>query len=540
MKKLTLKIISEDGAELWVYNNISTVEFDSLDRGSTSQPLEFGIYSNRGEVSFADIDGAAEDILKNDITGGTKVEIYLSSDIFDKKIGTFRVEDYLCNNNTKIVTIWLKDSLISWQSIDQQSIYFFDPKTALFVLQEIMGLARAQYDVDLVIDENVASHLASFEIYCPHLQPNNLWGNVNKICELTMCRVVENENGVPTIVYDNYDGNPIVIRPHNIISLSNEASKKNTKIPLMTISVKDREKYINADVTPATQYRVYDYDTTVETVEVGGEEQTITRVTWTFVGGDASINPNVSVIEEIVGVDGFQRSARVSFKQNVVGNTYAVTSFSTKGTLHNETDPTVRWENYDRRQEEEVISFDREKGTVDLEFVLLNSFLSGDRALSTAATVAKGKYYVDSEDILYSRSLVDQTYPLSPQTIPSNELLQNHSVANFGEPIPHYVWLTNEISRKYGLGVDCCEVECSFSDYFSEDGEKMIDASGVLSAVQGFSRYDVVIPYIQKGDKTVPYKTDGDGNPKQFKVVGIKYSYNGILRQLLCLQEHIL
>ena len=553
MRKYTLKIISPDESYIYIHNNIDSVRFEALDRGSTSEVLNWGIFSNRGEVHLFDLDGTVETFLKKNEFGITKVEIYLSSDIFDKKIATFRIDDYIYNTETKEVTILLKDSLQDWQSIEQGEIYLFDSNTALFVLNKIINSARVDCSarVDWAYDDiNTTLQLKFFNIYCPHLPPNNLWANVNKICEITMCRVFENVDGVPTIVRDDYytdiftstpiSVNPIIIRPDNIISISNAVSRRNTKISSTTILIKNRKKHLAEEVAPPTPYSIYDYESTTEQASVNGQTITLNKIEWVFVGADKSVNPNVEIEEKQEDDYGYQKSAIVSFRTTAVSNTHQITSYSTLSTQHEETDPiNTRWENTAISEVEPQMNFDRDSGEVSVNFKLKDAFYSGRRVVSKAQTKIYGNFYTDDPDIIYNRNSNDESILLSPINIPSNELLQSQNTSNMQDPIPHYQWITNKVFERYGSGVDCCEIECVYGDYFGDDGTKLIDASGIKSAVQGFSKYDVVIPYIQKGDRVVPYKINDQGEPKSFKVIGIKHTYDGVLRQTLCLQEHI-
>jgi hypothetical protein len=117
MKKILIKLIAEDGSYVNAYHNIDYVNFGDLDRGDTSEVLDWGIYSNRGEVSFFDIDGEAEYLLRTNVEKQIKVEIYLSSELFDKKVATFYVEDYEYDSNTQKISIRLQDSLQKWQMV---------------------------------------------------------------------------------------------------------------------------------------------------------------------------------------------------------------------------------------------------------------------------------------------------------------------------------------------------------------------------------------------------------------------------------------
>lgn len=549
MKKISIKLIAEDGSYVNAYHNIDYVNFGDLDRGSTSEVLDWGIYSNRGEVSFFDIDGEAEYLLRANVEKQIKVEIYLSSELFDKKVATFYVEDYEYDSNTQKISIRLQDSLQKWQMVEQDEIYLFETQSALDFLQTVWTSARNKHNflqeftlkfgnADTILQLNFCN------IDCPHLQANNLWGNMDKICQITMCRICVDADGNPTIFYDGANTKKTVIRPNNIISIDAESSRENNKVSLPTITVKDRTKHINEEVA-FVSYKIYDYTTTPQLVTIGDRQVVTNIINWGFVGGDKTLNPNVSATE--VQMNEYIKMAMISFDAPVVSNTHAVTGHNTFATLYDETDPSTVWENQDREQDEISWYLDKKSGKAHVEFGLPNAFYSGRQVISTARTSVKGNFYTDAADKkFYTSAPNDVTYALAPTEITSNELLQEkNTYKNPYAPeegdlsTPLYLQILEEVSRKYGNGLEGCEIECTFGDYYTENGEKVIDGSGINAPIQGFSRYDIVTPYIQKGYKTIPYKLDDNGNPMSFKVIGIKYNYNGVLRQTLCLQEYV-
>ena len=120
--------------------------------------------------------------------------------------------------------------------------------------------------------------------------------------------------------------------------------------------------------------------------------------------------------------------------------------------------------------------------------------------------------------------------------IPSSDLVREHSecwtVDNIY--IPLYKYILQEIKRRYEKGIECFEIECLFNEYVNESGEVVFDGKDLS---QHFKRYDVIIPYVSKNGETIPLRTNPDGTPKKFRIIGISYSYDGLLRQKLSVQE---
>lgn len=99
--------------------------------------------------------------------------------------------------------------------------------------------------------------------------------------------------------------------------------------------------------------------------------------------------------------------------------------------------------------------------------------------------------------------------------------------------------LCNNILDEYKYGKEKAVIECAVSDYYDENGNKVIDAhSSDILAKQFFSIGDEVIPFVYKGSKVVePLSRYSDGTMKIFKVVSNKIEYKGAPFQTLTLQE---
>jgi hypothetical protein len=99
-------------------------------------------------------------------------------------------------------------------------------------------------------------------------------------------------------------------------------------------------------------------------------------------------------------------------------------------------------------------------------------------------------------------------------------------------------WYVDDIDRRYGSGVVCCELECGFSDYYYEDGTTAKEIADMYYGPAVFNKYEVVQPYVTRGGVEVPLATYPNGSPMSFIIIGIKYHYAGIAKQTLYLQEY--
>jgi hypothetical protein len=88
----------------------------------------------------------------------------------------------------------------------------------------------------------------------------------------------------------------------------------------------------------------------------------------------------------------------------------------------------------------------------------------------------------------------------------------------------------------YAKGKETATIRCSISDYYDENGEKVIATNN--SNKMAFDIYDEVIPYSYGADGSdKPLSRHKDGSPKTFVVLGTRIFYDGAVWQELTLQE---
>lgn len=88
----------------------------------------------------------------------------------------------------------------------------------------------------------------------------------------------------------------------------------------------------------------------------------------------------------------------------------------------------------------------------------------------------------------------------------------------------------------YAKGKETATIRCSISDYYDENGAKVIATNN--SNKMAFDIYDEVIPYSYGADgNDKPLSRHKDGSPKTFVVLGTRIFYDGAVWQELTLQE---
>ena len=120
-------------------------------------------------------------------------------------------------------------------------------------------------------------------------------------------------------------------------------------------------------------------------------------------------------------------------------------------------------------------------------------------------------------------------------TLPSNELENinnkylNSSYSNLK--------LSTVIS-KYSSGKEVIILRCSLAKYYDTNNNLVIcPDNSTYPAV--FENYDVVQPYVFTTKGEIPLRTNIDGTPKIFEVIGVDFIYGGVFWQELTLQEYV-
>lgn len=96
-------------------------------------------------------------------------------------------------------------------------------------------------------------------------------------------------------------------------------------------------------------------------------------------------------------------------------------------------------------------------------------------------------------------------------------------------------FLSEQIIGEYQNGKETATILCSISDYFTTDGGVYIDTK---TNKMSFSIGDQVVPMVYGADKVDrPMSNYADGSAKVFRVVGLRFVYDGAVWQELTLQE---
>lgn len=512
MKKITARIISGENT-IYIYNNIDSAEIESLTKGDLSNIIDYGIYSNKGTLSFFDYDKSFYNLME---TSPTTIEVkaYVSNPVADKLIGTFLIDDYDYDDETKLVSLTLKDNLLSWQNIELPVLYYYYGTPLYNIVDNIRILGGLP---SLNFTSRCELRLKSIYIYCTFLENETVWSAITKICQVAMCRVCTDENGIPTFYTDDVTSSDnIIIRSRNILSIDNEIYRRQNKIDNGVLILKSRTREANkVHSIQVTPYKL-------------ANDEAV------FVGKDTSqnINATISVVDNNSDT---QIDHKVETTLEFQNNVYEV--YGVSGDIFAQTRAGSQYK-YNGFSNYRDLSATRQDNSLIFDISFLATFAFNRDNIWYYATSANvdfwGYYYKDNEEEKFYPE--DSNLNSIPTNFNSNELMQTENYMNENMSIKYYTWFLERIQR-YKNGVNCCEMDCLATDYYGENNELIINGNRKNGQVDTFAKQDVVVPYVTRNGVEQPYRTTADGSPIAFTVVGIKYLYNGHLTQKIMLQE---
>lgn len=200
-------------------------------------------------------------------------------------------------------------------------------------------------------------------------------------------------------------------------------------------------------------------------------------------------------------------------------------------------------------EEYTVVSFDRPfraQNTSNSRTITVN--YSAHILQTNEAYPNKAKYIL-SETISIEGQCIKETEPTVAKydeeaivnnilKLPTNELVQGGNY--YGYISTNYSdKFIAEVYDRYKNGKETATLLCLVGKYYDLEGNLVVDADNEDESIPPLlKKYDLVVPYIHTSNGEVPLSTDKDGNAKQFQIIGVNFSYRGIARQEIVIQEY--
>lgn len=511
-KRLVAKIMEGDNVLMTIDKTLLNIEFGALDRGDITNVVEWGVYSNRGSLSFIDNEGLFKNAEQNEIP--YVVKIYISYKDKETLISTFNIESVSNLEETKEVKLQLIGKNSSLEKLSHNPFFDLIETSASNLSNIVYPAIKKGYDL---------KNIESTKIFCPHLEKGSVWNGLTKICESSMSRVYENENGEPTISNSFPQRTPIEIKPQNILNISEPYFVRVANSSIDVLNVEKR------------------YDSLVEgfneSIDINfnesGEPFSTSIGDYSFYKDDSDINPTIKLDFEL------NAETKHNITKGIMLNGYVLLTESVerlRTDISGAEFPTIV---------ESTFSSDIKKGDfyLDLSNKKIKLEINGlivykDRV----ETIIRTKNIVAKIKTDYAVEIGKQTIEnISNESstivkIESNDLIQSdgYYLNDDGSKTSHAEHILQEVKRRYGKGIECFEIECLFNNYYYNNGDLAFSGEDLQNH---FNKYDIIIPYVVKKGQTVPFRVNEKGEPKKFRIIGISYSYDGLLKQKLSVQE---
>lgn len=512
-KRLIAEIVNKENALITIDGNMLNCEFSSLDRGNITNVLDWGIYANRGSISFIDTIGYFNNINYNEIKTYI-VKFYLAKNQ-KIQIATFNIQNVEIQEETRKVTIELVSKLTELQrKMPNEIVFPFREESCKYLIGLSNDLTESEaatypwyYPSFGLIEGEDSKNLEKTIIYCPYLRKESAWNRIGNICQSTMYRVIEDENGEPIITGSFPNKTEILVNPHNIIDIS---KSEFVIVQNSSIDVKKRNKYTNEKVESISKHFDISYNEYGNPISISNCEYSFGS------NNNATIKCLFDTSYNIYSCEMSHIVSTVDIKSKLIENassSYSIEEFGGGASVAGKEKTSLYFEYEIKDLIQDSSDSTRMVKSIDVDFYIT--------------------YFVD--EVIEEKNIIDETEIDSIVKISSNDLIQTGSYyIGDSEKIPLSTYILEEVRRRYSKGIECFEIECLFNDYYDVNGNKVFSKDDLSVH---FKKYDIIIPYVIKKGYRTPYRVNEDGTPKKFRVIGISYSYDGLLKQKLSVQE---
>ena len=191
--------------------NMISIESSIFDRRDLKLP-SFGIISNTGNIEFNDLDGEIRDYAEQLLLqSGLSCQIKLNNTLVEgasEAIGLFETDQWNYDNDSRVVSVSIKDDLEEWQNINVEGIpYNFEDigsKPFSWLYEHLWAITNLNYSMQKLskLDEKTYGVLTNTYIQYPFLKSGNLWQQWTKLCQACQLHIYKNNDGVVVCRYN--------------------------------------------------------------------------------------------------------------------------------------------------------------------------------------------------------------------------------------------------------------------------------------------------------------------------------------------------
>lgn len=192
------------------YKSLISVSRTIYDRSDIKLP-KFGVFSNIANLEFNDF---SADFLnyaeQNLLVGGLDCTLFLNNTIIGQQqtIGVFKTDQWQYDNDSRLVSLSLKDELEEWQNIHIDGFSYDarvqESKTLKEYYNYLHDRTPAKYNMlafDL-LDDATKSVLTDTIVRYPLLESGSLWQQWDKLANAAQSHIFKRNDGKTTFVYN--------------------------------------------------------------------------------------------------------------------------------------------------------------------------------------------------------------------------------------------------------------------------------------------------------------------------------------------------
>lgn len=212
MITLTARIYISESETIEIdQRNVLSIESSIFDRSDLNMP-SFGIISNVGRIEFNDNDGRVFQYATDmKLIAGLQCKIFLTNTLVDgasKTVATMETNSWDYDNDSRVVSVSIKDDLEEWQDINVNEISFntksSESKPFSWLYEHLWGITNKNYTMQSLneLDETTLNLLNNVYIKYPLLKSGSLWQQWTKICQVCQLHIYKNSDGLIVCRYN--------------------------------------------------------------------------------------------------------------------------------------------------------------------------------------------------------------------------------------------------------------------------------------------------------------------------------------------------
>jgi hypothetical protein len=192
-----------DRVELIDKRVMLSLDCETRDRSDIEKP-SFGVISNGGSLSFNDGYSRFLNLINSGfLSGGEEIKIFLENTITKQRrqVGVYYAEDWDFDNDSKSISVKIRDDLEEWQEIDCPALNYDIENGSDSSMKDIYDFlfrnTPSKYNMlpFKQLDDETRQFISKSTIGIPLIYSSNLWNQWQKFCDSCCTQIYKNKDG---------------------------------------------------------------------------------------------------------------------------------------------------------------------------------------------------------------------------------------------------------------------------------------------------------------------------------------------------------